>query len=162
MVSSSTRRQTSRWHHAVSTIRVREAYLADTNVLVGLHQSAFDVAWGEAAISGLLSNGARAWVATQSSDDIGFVLVRIAADEAELLSIGVMPGARRSGAGRKLVETAMNEARIGGASTLFLEVGQSNQAACALYAIAGFVRIGHRPNYYKNGEDAFVFSANLV
>ena len=60
----------------------------------------------------------------------GFVVVRAAADEAEILTLAVRPGARGKGLGRALLQAAIDKARALGAATVFLEVGADNPA-CA-------------------------------
>lgn len=93
---------------------------------------------------------------------MGFTLMRIAADEAEVLSIGVKPAARKGGLGKKLLHMAMSGARSGGAHSLFVDVARQNTAACALYESAGFERVGIRKNYYENGDDALCYRGCLV
>jgi ribosomal-protein-alanine N-acetyltransferase len=91
----------------------------------------------------------------------GLALVRVTADEAELLTIAVTRSARRQGLGRGLLTEAMRIASGLGAAAMFLEVGFRNTAARALYANAGFVQVGKRRGYYANGEDALVLRAPL-
>jgi ribosomal-protein-alanine N-acetyltransferase len=86
----------------------------------------------------------------------GFVLARVAADEAEILTLAVMPAARRGGLARGLLRRAMQEAAEAGAASLFLEVAADNAAARALYADEGFCRVGQRLRYYPGGGDALV------
>ncbi len=49
-----------------------------------------------------------------------------------------------------------------GAVTMFLEVASTNTPARALYAAAGFVRVGRRAHYYAHGGDALVLRADLI
>lgn len=79
----------------------------------------------------------------------GFALGRLAADEAEVLTIAVAPGARRRGLGRRLLAGLVAEVAAGGAATVFLEVAADNGPARALYRAAGFVEAGRRPGYYR-------------
>jgi len=83
----------------------------------------------------------------------GFVLVRVAADEAEILTIATHPASRRRGIARALLGRAARHAAELGATSLFLEVAEDNEPALALYATAGFTLRGHRPGYYarRNG-----------
>jgi ribosomal-protein-alanine N-acetyltransferase len=82
------------------------------------------------------------------------LLLRVAADEAEILTIGVT--ARRLGVGRALLVAGVEKVRALGAAKMFLEVAADNAAARGFYAQAGFVEVGRRPNYYANGADALV------
>ncbi|WP_284945837.1 GNAT family N-acetyltransferase [Acidisoma cladoniae] len=91
----------------------------------------------------------------------GLALIRVTADEAELLTIAVTRSARRQGLGRALLTEAMRIASGLGAAAMFLEVGFRNAAARALYAEMGFVQVGNRRGYYANGEDALVLRAPL-
>ena len=91
----------------------------------------------------------------------GLVLARVAADEAELLTIGVLPQARRRGVGLALLRAAAGEAARLGAIRLFLEVATRNAPARALYAQAGLVEVGRRRRYYPDGDDALVLAMPL-
>lgn len=90
----------------------------------------------------------------------GFVLARVAADEAEILTLAVMPAARRQGLGRALMQTAIDTAAAHGAMAMLLEVAESNAVARALYACLGFTLVGRRPRYY-GAEDALVMRLPL-
>ena len=61
----------------------------------------------------------------------GFLILRMAADEAEILNFGVVPWARRKGLGRELLEAALILARELGIRSIFLEVAVDNAAALA-------------------------------
>lgn len=109
--------------------------------------------WREADIAALIRDGAglvRLGVGRAYGEVMpqGFALARVAGDEAELLSLGVMPGARRLGLGRRLLDAVTDVAVQRGAGALFLEVAEDNAAACALYDAAGFRRVGRRAAYY--------------
>ena len=90
------------------------------------------------------------------------VLVRVVADESEILTIAVIPALRRQGLARALLDLAMDRARELGAQMMFLEVAVSNHAAQALYDRAGFRRVGRRARYYPGGADALVLRADLT
>lgn len=96
----------------------------------------------------------------------GFLIGREAGGEAELLTLAVAPGARRSGTGRRLTESFLRRAAERGAETAFLEVAASNAPAIALYLAAGFRRAGLRRGYYRSAggqrEDALVLSKPLI
>lgn len=78
----------------------------------------------------------------------GFALYRVAADEAELLTVSVVPEARRAGLGRALLAASEDGARRAGATRLLLEVGAGNAPARALYSHAGYREVGRRAGYY--------------
>jgi ribosomal-protein-alanine N-acetyltransferase len=91
----------------------------------------------------------------------GMVLARVAADEAEILALAVIPQARRQGRGAALLAAAEQRAAAGGARVMYLEVAEHNGAARALYARAGYVPAGRRRGYYRDGSDALVMQKPL-
>lgn len=129
--------------------------------LAELHASAFDRPWTAAAIVELL--GQPGVFAIEQPG--GFVIMRVAADEAEVLTLAVRPQARRRGLGRKLVQAGVRRAHDLGAAQVFLEVAEDNAAALALYASAGFVQSGRRRDYYGGGKgprrDALLLTLNF-
>lgn len=81
----------------------------------------------------------------------GFILMRVAADEAEVITIAVDPTARRRGLGRRLLAAGLATAFASAAAAVFLEVATDNAAALALYAASGFIEVGRRKRYYHRG-----------
>ncbi len=129
--------------------------------LAATHAAAFEEGWSAAAIAGLIRQGA-----TALASDHGFILIRAAGGEAEILTLAVEPAARRQGAGRQLVLAGMEAARAAGAAELFLEVAADNAAALALYRGCEFVEVGLRRGYYRRGAgpavDALVLRRALT
>lgn len=129
--------------------------------LAALHAEAFDAPWDAAAFGSLLD---QAGVHLAESLD-GFILMRTVADEAEILTLAVRPDARRRGVGAELVARGAAAAAARGATRLFLEVADDNEAARGLYARAGFVEAGRRPRYYARADgsrrDALLLALNL-
>lgn len=132
---------------------------SDAAALAALHATAFDRPWGEAEIAALLATPR---VVALAEPGAGFVMVRAVADEAEILTLAVVPAARRRGLGRRLVEAAAAWAESAGAASLFLEVAEDNVAARALYAATGFAEAGRRPGYYARAGAAAVDALVLV
>jgi ribosomal-protein-alanine N-acetyltransferase len=128
----------------------------DVAVLAGLHAVSFDDAWDAPAIAALLATPGT--FAVWAVD--GFILVRAAGGEAEILTLAVSPPARGRGLGRSLVTKAAAHAVTLGAESLFLEVADGNRPALALYAGLGFLQVGRRTGYYR-GRDAAVMKVPL-
>ncbi len=97
--------------------------------------------------------------------DMGFIIGRIIEDEAEVITLGVLPEHRHAGHGTDLLATFQIKAKQKGASVAFLEVSAENEAALALYKSAGFDRVGRRRKYYANAKgiavDAFILKKTL-
>jgi ribosomal-protein-alanine N-acetyltransferase len=135
---------------------------AHARLIAGMHHVCFAEPWNEKAMADLLAMpGAFGWLAAGEEQPEGFVLARVAADEAEILTILVLPPYRRGGLAGRLIEAAADNARVRGASKMFLEVASSNQAAQALYTKVGFELVGRRKRYYPNGSDALLLARAL-
>jgi ribosomal-protein-alanine N-acetyltransferase len=133
---------------------------AHAAVLASIHAGTFPPGqnWDETAFARLLSlPGVRGIVDHRG----GIVLVRLAADEAEVLTLAVIPAMQRQGIARRLLHAAIRDLRAMGARVLFLEVSSSNTAARALYTAAGFHQVGRRKRYYADGTDALVLELVL-
>lgn len=85
-----------------------------------------------------------------------YIVYWIAADEMQILDLAVDERSRRQGLARFLIKSALDLAAEGGAMHAFLEVRRGNNAGISLYKALGFVEIGERKKYYKDGEHAIV------
>ncbi|WP_337996467.1 ribosomal protein S18-alanine N-acetyltransferase [Oleispirillum naphthae] len=119
-------------------------------VLARLHAAMFHRPWSEGEFRTLLSSaGVLALLAeSEEAGPVGFVLTRIAADEMEILTIGVRPEQRGEGVGHLLLKHALAAAAEAGAAQAFLEVSVNNHAAVALYTAHEFQITGTRRKYY--------------
>lgn len=133
-------------------------------LLAEMHAESFPAnqAWGVSAITLMLGlPGHFGLLAARQDQPLGFALGRAQADQAEILTIAVRPGARGQGVGRALVNALLAEAAKRGALELFLEVAEPNAAARALYTGAGAKEVGRRRRYYADGADALVLRLPL-
>ncbi len=130
-------------------------------VMSDIHRASFPPAesWGPDAFALQL---ALPGVFGLLADQGGAVLARGAADEAEVLTIAVLPSERQRGLGRLLLTAAMETAARSGAETMFLEVSTVNIAARGLYDSAGFTPAGLRRRYYADGSDALVLRRRIT
>jgi ribosomal-protein-alanine N-acetyltransferase len=106
----------------------------------------------------------RYYVAAEGVDGelLGWAGVMVIADAAEILTVGVVPSARRRGIARGLLDALLDEAKARGAREAFLEVRIDNDAARKLYETAGFVEVGLRRGYYDAGRvDAVVMKRDV-
>jgi [ribosomal protein S18]-alanine N-acetyltransferase len=120
-------------------------------VLAALQAQCFEDVWSQASMAEIVSSpGAFAWLALAAPDlPVGFALARLAADEAEVLSLGVLTECRQRGIARMLLKAVIDHAAVSGARSVFLEVAESNDPARLLYAAFGFSAVGRRPDYYR-------------
>lgn len=116
-----------------------------------LHGRCFDEPWPAAAVEEILAmSGVFCLIAGDDGETAsGFILCRVAADECEIITIGVAPEHRRTGIGSSLLDAALAEAGKKGAESAFLEVAVDNLAAEGLYRASGFTDAGRRAGYYR-------------
>jgi ribosomal-protein-alanine N-acetyltransferase len=122
--------------------------------LARLHAAAFVMPrpWSKAEIADLLAGPLCFLV----QEPVGFLIGRVVAGEAELLTVAVWPAAQGRGIGGRLVQGFLAEARAREAVMAFLEVAETNHAARAVYAKAGFDQTGRRRGYYHTAAGAAV------
>jgi len=148
-------------------MRLTWATPGDAAAMAQAHGGAFDASWREEDFEDLLDGeGVFGLVAYGPADaPLGVILCRVAADEMEVLTLGVARESRRRGVAKALMEGALGAARQAGARSCFLEVAVDNDAAAALYAGLGFRRAGVRKRYYDRGPagqiDALVMRRDL-
>jgi ribosomal-protein-alanine N-acetyltransferase len=120
-----------------------------------IHATSFAYPWQEAdfeqlfVASGTVADGA---IDAKEEHLAGFVLSRVAAGEAEILTIAVAPEWRRRGIASSLLSPHMAGLATIGVGRLFLEVDAENSAARALYARFGFEEVGERKAYYRAAD----------
>lgn len=139
-------------------LHIEPAETGDAPELARIHAQSFYRGWPPHEFAGLLGDAATpAYIACDARRRIaGFALIRIAADEAELLTIAVDPRWRGRGVGRALMEAVFADLMLSPARRMFLEVDEHNQAAIRLYEKLGFATISQRRGYYSrpDGEAA--------
>jgi len=136
--------------------------VAHAGLIAGMHHICFAEPWSEKAMAELLAlPGTFGWLAAEEEVPLGFVLARIAADEAEILTILVLPPYRRRGVARLLLDAVIGNAKTKAVVKLFLEVASSNAAGLELYTGMGFIQVGRRPRYYANGGDALLLAKTV-
>lgn len=130
-------------------IAIEEAGPEHTYLLSAMHKECFSAGWSVETFEDLMvSPGVFGLLAVEYGVPIGLVIGRVAADEAEILTIGVLPDHRRTGTGRTLARALISKVATLGANRIFLEVAETNRAALCLYRDCGFSQTGKRRGYY--------------
>lgn len=133
-----------------------------TAALAATHAAAFvsDRPWSADEFADVIAQNA-----IITGDATCFVLGRVIADEAEVLTLATHPDHQRKGLAQAQLTVFHNRAALAGANAAFLEVAADNTAAIALYRGAGYVQVGLRPRYYARGQqravDAIVMRRDL-
>ncbi|MEO5580004.1 MAG: ribosomal protein S18-alanine N-acetyltransferase [Gemmatimonadaceae bacterium] len=139
---------------------LRRAVASDVAAIAALEKAAFTDPWSAAEFATLLNS--RHGIFLVALDTVGralagYTIITTVLDEAEVLNLAVAPSLRGRGVGGLLLDAATSAASARGASSVFLEVRESNAAARALYASRGFTEVSRRRRYYvRPVEDALV------
>jgi [ribosomal protein S18]-alanine N-acetyltransferase len=142
--------------------KISEAGARDAAAIAAVHAASFQRGWGEDEFQQLLID--RSVVAHRAMIGrtiAGFILSRMAAGEAEILSVAIAPAWRGRGFARPLLDLHLRRLAGLGARAVFLEVDENNEPACRLYRNAGFDEVGVRKGYYQEGASALVLRRDL-
>jgi ribosomal-protein-alanine N-acetyltransferase len=129
---------------------VEPASLRDAPALARIHGASFHRGWGESEFESMLTErNTLAHRLRMGRKIVGFSVSRLAADEAEILSIAVAESHRGRGLSHNLLLTHLGHLAGRGVRTVFLEVEENNPPARRLYERAGFAVVGRRERYYR-------------
>ncbi len=139
-----------------------DARPSDASAIAVIHGASFQRGWGEDEIYRLLmEKNVVAHRAVSGRKVIGFILSRLAAGEAEILSVAIAPAWRSRKLSRPLLDLHLRRLAGLGTRTVFLEVSENNAPATKLYRRAGFREVGRRKGYYDGGATALVLRRDL-
>jgi len=144
-----------------------EARVRDAAALADLHAASFRRGWSDGEFERLLlERNTVAHRAMTGRRLDGFILSRLVAGEAEILSVAVASARQGRGLARALLNLHLRRLAGLGARAVFLEVDEDNEPARRLYQRAGFREVGRRPGYYRqpngNAATALVLRRDLV
>lgn len=92
---------------------------------------------------------------------IGYAGGWIVDGQVQVLKVATDPEYRRRGIAQELLAHLSRDARDLGATEMTLEVRVTNTGAHAFYERLGLKRIGVRPHYYSDREDAVIYTGPL-
>ena len=143
--------------------RIRPARAADVPAVAAIEREVFADPWSANDFQECVAGGVLFSVATAGAVVVGYVVAHHAADEGEILNLGVTHDHRRRGVGHELVRHVLGELACRTVKVAFLEVRESNTAARRLYESLGFVGVGRRRRYYRRPvEDAVILRVTLA
>lgn len=152
------------------SVSLIEAGPGDAEIVAVLHAATIATddggAWSADWVARILALPGAFAVLALAPEPAGFALCLPAGAATDLAAIGVMPEARRSGIGRRLLAHCLARAKRAGAERLMLEVEADNAPALAFYRDAGFAETGRRSRYYRSpstgiARDALVLAKSL-
>jgi len=115
-----------------------------------IHSESFEQSWQAGSLKTHLDNDLCFGVFDPNLT--GFILIKPAADQAEIITLAVSPDVRNTGVGGALITHSCDVIKAMGVTILFLEVAEDNVAAIALYKKCGFEAMGRRPAYYRRAK----------
>jgi len=128
---------------------IEAASFRDAARLAEIHAASFHRGWGEGEFEAMLAErNTLVHRLRLGRRIVGFIVSRIGADEAEILSVALDPNQRGRGFSRDLLLQHLGHLAGRGVRTVFLEVEENNQPARKLYERAGFATVGRRERYY--------------
>ncbi len=144
------------------SVTIRSYYAKDYWDVLQIDREAFSPSNAAYDVYLYLKYGSAIFVAELNKKVVGYItLMELEGGNAKVMSIAVKREFRRMGIGSKLLDEAIKWCRARGKRNLLLEVRVSNLPAQNLYKKKGFRTIGVTPNYYSDGEDAYIMSLNL-
>lgn len=130
----------------------------DLEQVADLESACFSESWSYGILeAGIHSPYDVYYVFEQEGRILGYCNLRLLAGEGEIQRIAVLPGWRKLGLGRKMMDVMVGYARENHAAAISLEVRESNRPARNLYESYGFCQEAVRKGYYHNpAEDAII------
>lgn len=146
---------------------VRQVSETEAGTLTEIHKKCFPRYWNREAFTDFFSvKGTCAFLVEENENPVAMVVYRVSFDQADILTLAVLPQWRRNGLAEKMLGEILGGCKISGVKKIFLEVEEVNIAAFNLYEKSGFKQIGRRKLYYQQLDgsytDALVMEKKLV
>ena len=136
---------------------IRKASLDDLNQIYLIEKDVFsNEHWTLEMVVSELKHfpGTTTWIIEESTVILGYCMLRIVCNEANIINMAIKSSRQREGLGSLLLGYVLNQLPIN--SSAFLEVKEGNLSAINLYKRLGFNVINLRKNYYKDGRTALI------
>lgn len=148
---------------------IRPVTKAEAGILTGIHEECFPRYWNRQAFTDFFTVKNTFALLVEELNNAGaaiaMMVYRVAFEQADVLTIAVLPKWRRRGIAKLLVEQLLKDCREAGVKEIFLEVEDGNIAGLKLYEQAGFKNISRRKLYYQQLDgsltDALVMAKKI-
>jgi [ribosomal protein S18]-alanine N-acetyltransferase len=147
-----------------SAYELRPMQDGDLDAVMCIEPHIYSHPWTRGNFADSLNAGHSAWVLLLNGELIGYTLMMLVLDEAQLLNLSVAKMYQKQGWGRILLEHMIEKSKHYKATNMFLEVRTSNISAIALYENMGFNEMAIRRKYYpaqSGREDAVLMGLAL-
>ncbi len=148
-------------------LQIRPFAFLDIDAILAIENLSFSDPWTHDMFAGELQDReydySRVAVIEETGEVVGYCFFWIILDdEVQISNIAVHPQYRRQGIAQRLIEEAILLGREKHATSISLEVRESNLPARTFYAKLGFAEVGRRPRYYHMPvEDAFILRMKI-
>jgi ribosomal-protein-alanine N-acetyltransferase len=151
-------------------IHLRGVERADLDALFALDHKCFPpgIAYSRADLRYYLSHPRSFSVLAENARKsiLGYAIAESHLEEGKcighIITIDVVPSARRNGLGRMLMEALLDHLHSVEAAKIRLEVAIDNADAQAFYQKLGFVKTGRIPGFYMGKLDALILEKSLT
>lgn len=145
---------------------IRPVTEAEADKLTKIHVECFPRYWNREVFTDFFSvKDTFAFLVEEGNKPAAMLVYRVAFDQAEILTLAVLPSYRGQGIAAKLVDDMLEKCKVLGVEKLFLEVEVGNEPAIKLYETSGFQHINRRKLYYQQLDgsltDALVMMRKL-
>ena len=139
-------------------MNIRFAEERDIDRIMELEKLCFSDAWSEEMIrEDVLENRISSYLVAEEEElPIGYIGYWTIPGECQINNVAIHPDYRGRGIAKNLIDKMLELTREAGVGLWTLEVRVGNEEAINLYKSKGFGVVGRRPNYYEDGEDAFL------
>ena len=139
-------------------IQIRAMAGQDIQSVYRIETLSFRTPWSKQSLISELNNNVAHYLVLLSEDAvIGYCGMWVLFDECHITNIAIDPEFRRNGYGRSLLYATMMVADYFGATSMTLEVRETNRIAQSLYNSMDFEKNGFRRHYYSDtGEGAIL------
>ncbi len=130
--------------------KVRQVTETEAGILTEIHAKCFPNYWNQEAFTDFFSvKNTFAYLVEAGAVPVAMLVYRATFEQADVLTIAVLPEFRRRGIARQLVEMLIKDCREQGVEKIFLEVEVGNDHAIKLYEDNGFKQVSRRKLYYQ-------------
>jgi ribosomal-protein-alanine N-acetyltransferase len=137
--------------------------------LAAIHEECFPNYWNTNDFTNFFSvaNTFAALIANpdKSNAPLGMMVWRIQHEQADIITLAIIPSHRRRGLARKLLHYALEHMKEAKVNNIFLDVENGNAPAIRLYETHDFAYVRRRRLYYRQKDgsytDALVMSKKL-
>ena len=136
-------------------ILLRPVTSDQAELLTGIHRQCFTNYWNLDAFSDFFTVAGTYALVAESPFPKGMMVYRMLYEQADIITIAVLPEHRRQGIARMLLAEAIRNATEKGCKHMFLDVEDGNNAAISLYEGFGFRHISRRKLYYRQKDGSF-------